>query len=447
MTTLTLLTLAVIVICAVTQNGYRRALAIGGATPIGAALVVGGIAIPTFYMMAIGALVGIVIRLARRTKRFERLDSLPIAGAVPLLLFAAWAIIVTLVAPLIFGGIVTLAPDGTARTLEPGVITSSNIAQIVYLILGISVVFFLARSRDVGPGIIGIASTLVTILCFWRYLSTVSGLPFPEGVFDNSPAYSFVESAPGGISRFRGIFSEPSGLATSSLVTIAYCVSRSVQVRGWHRAGVLVVAALAGFMASISTSATFVVALVALVALAAVAFVFHFVLRSGRLGSLAVLIGCVVAIVGVWVLPLLTDIVAQVVNDKVGSDSYTERSGADGRSYQIFWETYGFGVGLGAHRPSSFVAALLSTTGLLGTVLFVLAVFSIMRKALPIVEYRPVVWALTAMLITKVLASPDLADSSGILWMSLGALAFASHRADLQKLGRPDPALNRRVRT
>ena len=39
------------------------------------------------------------------------------------------------------------------------------------------------------------------------------GLPFPEGVFDNSPSFAYIETAPNNVERFRGISSEPAGLA------------------------------------------------------------------------------------------------------------------------------------------------------------------------------------------------------------------------------------------
>jgi hypothetical protein len=428
-TTLTILTFVVMVVAAAMRNGYWRALAIGGATPVGAALLIGDIAVPTFYMAAIGAMVGLVVRFLARTKRQERLKYALFPGAVPLLLFLAWAILVTLVAPVVFEGVETLAPDGRVQVLHPGLITTSNIAQIVYLVLGIAVVFFLARTPRLGPGVIGIAATLVTLLSFWRYLHLYLGVPFPEMVFDNSPFFIFIETEIGGAPRFRGILSEPAGLATSSLVTIAYSLSRAARVTGWRRVGVLAVAVLAAFMAAISTSATFVVASVALVVLVGLTFLAHIFIARGGVPHLAIVVVSGAAIAALWVLPWVAETVEAVVNDKIGSSSYEQRTGADDRSYAIVFETFGFGVGLGAHRPSSFVAALLSTTGVVGAFLFASAVFSIVRSALPYRQFRPVIWALTAMLITKVIASPDLADTSGILWMSLGVLAYAGMHA------------------
>jgi hypothetical protein len=130
---------------------------------------------------------------------------------------------------------------------------------------------------------------------------------------------------------------------------------------------------------------------------------------------------------------LLVDLVSSTVDDKVGSSSFSDRSFTDARSVEIMFDSAGVGVGLGSNRGSSFLASLGSTTGVLGILLFAAAVFLIIRSAAPLKEYRPVIWALTALLVGKVVSAPDLADSSGILWLSLGVLAHAGLKARRQR--------------
>src|SRR4051812_1933941 len=161
MTNLTLFTIVVMLACACTQSGYPRALAIAGATPVGAALVVGGIAVPTFYAASVGVALILASRLVRRSMRFERVAVPPIAGLSALVLFAAWGITITLLAPQLFSGARVFAPDGRVVQLEAGVFTSSNIAQVVYLLLSVMTVIFLARSSGAGPELIGLAAGLV----------------------------------------------------------------------------------------------------------------------------------------------------------------------------------------------------------------------------------------------------------------------------------------------
>jgi hypothetical protein len=57
-------------------------------------------------------------------------------------------------------------------------------------------------------------------------------------------------------------------------------------------------------------------------------------------------------------------------------------------------------------------------------VLFVWTVVAIVRPALHAPAVRPVVWALVAVLVSKVISAPDLADPSGILYLCLGVLAW-----------------------
>lgn len=446
MTTMTLITLVVVAFGALSARGYGRAMALGGVTAAGAAVVVGGTAVPTFYAVSIGAAVALGLRvLGNGQAPLLPRQRLP-PGATLLLLFLAWSAFVTLVAPVLFDGMAVQVPGDGPKELHATVITSSNVAQLIYLGLGVCIVVFLARSPSAGPELIGLAAGAATLLSLWRYFHQEGGLPFPEGIFDNSPNLAFIETAPGDVQRFRGIFSEPAGLAASSLITIAYMVPRSFQLHGWRRAGALFVAGAALYLGSISTSGTFVVAAVAAALIAGLTFVFGFLQRRTSLSSVVGVVACALVIAAVWVLPIVAAFVESTVNEKVLSASFSQRSGADSESYNIFLDTFGFGVGLGANRASSFLPGLLSTTGIIGTMLFAAAILSLIRRSATVREYRPVIWALVTLLVAKVVAGPDLSDSSGILWISLGLLSHAALEstsqagpAELAQHGRDHP--------
>jgi hypothetical protein len=359
-------------------------------------------------------------RAARRT--------LPPAVSL-LLCFWIWSVLVTLVAPVFFDGMTVLVPPRSVR-LTATFFTHSNTAQVIYLALGVSVVTFLARSARSRPELIGLLAGLTTLLSLWRYLYQLIGLPFPEGVMDNSPAFAYIETAPDNVERFRGIASEPAGLAGSCLVTIAYMLPRSLQVRGWRRAGALSVATVATYLGVISTSTTFVVAGVAIALVAGLAAAVGFLLRRAHISAIASVVVCALVVAAIWILPIVADFVETSVNEKVSSSSFTERSSANSLSMGVFIDTYGFGVGLGSNRASSFVPSLLSTTGILGGLLFVAAVATLIRQSAPVREYRPVVWGLVGLLVVKVLSGPDLSDTSGVLWISLGLLSHAALKAN-----------------
>lgn len=424
-TSLTLVTIAVIAYGTFGSRGYGRALALGGVTAAGAAVVVGTIAVPTFYATAVGTVVALAFELLRNRRGADTpRPGLP-PGVSLLLLFLGWSVLVTVTAPEVFDGMLVYLPAGKG-TLTAGVVTSSNIAQMVYLALGVCVVVFLARSPFARPELIGLAAGATTLLSMWRYLHQEVGLPFPDGVFDNSPNLAYIETAPGGLQRFRGILSEPSALAASSLVTMSYLLSRAPQLGGWRRIAAVFVIAVAGYLGVISTSATFVVATVSVALIAAAAFLLGFLTRRRFVSAAVGVVSCAVIVTSLWLMPIVTDFVDTTINAKVASSSYGERSGANAASYGIFFDTYGIGTGLGANRASSFFAGLLSTTGLVGALLLAAAIVGLVRRGGAMRAYRPVVWALVAVLVLKVVAGPDLSDTSGIMWMSLGLLSRAA---------------------
>lgn len=447
MTSLTLVTLAVVIYGAIGGHGYGRALALGGATSAGAALAFGSLSVPTFYAVAIGCAVAICVRfLGDGLRPSRRREKLP-PGVTWLLLFFGWSVIVTLLSPLVFDGMPIVSP--TATNLVAGGVTTSNIAQIIYLALGISVVVFLARSPKSTPAIIGLSVGLAIALSFWRYLSQTWGLPFPEGFFDNSPGFVYIETAPGGVERFRGIFTEPSALAGSALVAVAYMISRSVQVTGLRRFGCVVMAAIAGFLGYHSTSTTFVVAGTAAFFVIATVLLMSFLARRTRMSAKLGVVGCALTVVAVFLLPMLSNFISGSVLDKIGTASYSERSDADSESYAVFFESFGMGVGLGSGRASSFLPTLLSTVGLIGTLLFVAVIVTLLVRSFSVQEYRPVVWALVTLLIVKLVAGPDLSEPTGLLWMTLGLLSHAvlisSHSRESSKTrGGPDQSLRLR---
>ena len=433
MTSLTLITVLVMLYGMLNQHGYGRALALGGATSAGAALAIGGIAVPTFYFVSIGVAVALGLALLGNGKLGLR-ERRPLPpGAILLLVFLGWSTFVTIVAPELFNGLSVLAPSGGPKALIAAFLTASNIAQIGYLLLGLCVVVFLARSPSAGPELIGIAAGATTLLSLWRYLHQEAGLPFPNGLFDNSPNLAFIETAPSGLQRFRGILSEPSALAASSLITVSYLLPRSFQLTGWRRAGALLVAAAAAYLGAISTSATFVVAGVAVALIAAITWFFGFIVRRTSLSVVVGVAACALIVASLWLLPAVASFVQSTVDAKVGSASFSQRSNADSVSYDILGRTYGVGVGLGSSRSSSFLPGLLSTTGLIGTVLFSAAVAGLIYRSATVREFRPVIWALVSLLALKLVAGPDLSDPSGILWISLGLLSGAALRPDARQ--------------
>lgn len=409
------------VVYGVVSKRYERALAIGAITPTGAALVAGPQAVPTFYAVALAGVVLLVWQWIASggvpgAPRLARIPGVPLMIAL-----VVWAAVVVALAPMLFPGLETVTQDG--RLLTPGMLDSSNVAQVVYLALSVAVVVILVRSPTTSPAVLAIPLGAGVAIALWRYLSLHAGVPFPEGLFDNSPAFHYNESAPGGVERFRGIHSEPAGLAGTAIVAAAYGLASSARVRGWARAAALAMAVAAVFLGIVSTSTTFVIAGVVLLILAVASIAWRLLTLKLRVSLASVIVAGVVVVSTIVALPVLTAMLRAQVDEKVASSSFTERAGSDSEAFSVFLDTWGFGMGLGAVRASSLAFTVLGAVGTVGALLLVGAIAAIALPAMRLPQYEPVVWALAAALVVKVISSPELADTSGLMWLALGVLA------------------------
>src|SRR6185369_12061366 len=140
--------------------------------------------------------------------------------------------------------------------------------------------------------------------------------------------------------------------------------------------------------------------------------------RKRRIAPAHVVVLLVLLVVAYVAGPTLIQYVAGAVTAKSGGESYNERSGADSFSIQVAVRSLGLGVGLGANRPSSFAVMLLSNVGVVGLLLFVAVVWSMVRHALRCGGAEPTIWVLVAILAAKLVSGPDLADPSGLLYVS-----------------------------
>lgn len=446
MTTLTLPALVVTALAFWRPAWWPLSLALAGVAPAGVALIVGGLGIPVFYFVAMFAAASVGLRLASVTTGPPvRIRDVP--GGRALMAFGIWAAVVTVTAPALFPGMTVLGSSPTTQTmLVPGTVTSSNIAQVAYLWIALAVILLVASVERTHGCLVGVTVIAIVALSFWKYLSDLAGLPFPAGLFDNNPGWIYIQTAPGGAERFRGILSEPASLATYCLAAAAFAVAMLPRVATVAKVGLLVVLGASVWMGVASTSTTFVVAGSILCALALLAFAWPLFRRRKRLSPTHVVVALVLLILGYVVGPALSHYVTDVVMAKSGSDSYSARSGLDAFSLQVAFRSMGFGVGLGANRPSSFALMLLSNVGVVGFLLFVAAVVLIVRHALTCGGAAPTVWVLVAILTAKLVSGPDLSDPSGLLYVSLGALAGLSTRQRPPSLPPPsDRAAERRL--
>lgn len=386
--------------------GFRAQMVVLGASAIfGSAAVVnlGSFGVQPGYFMALLVL-GVVVALALPRGEFW-LNRAVVVRAIPLAVILLanlnalfWANAVFWDDVWVVSGRQMFDLDSAERYSFRG----ENFNQLVYLLLNGALVLVLgdrlarlpAREllRTAHAAILA-PFLLATLFVIWDWLAGRFGWYFPDAFLHSNAFYAAAhEQSFGDIPRVSGPFSEPSGLAYAYGGFLAYASARYLDDR---RAGslLLVLIAVAALAISTSTTAYALLAvwmLCALVALPVLALS-RLSDRSGLLGSarkqgsgggrnrLAVIALVIAAILGgIWVVSSSSDAIRLVyessIQGKAETGSYKSRTGADMMGLESFSATWGIGLGLGSHRPSTLPVTLLSNTGLVGTLAFLVFV-------------------------------------------------------------------------
>ncbi|HTL40305.1 MAG TPA: hypothetical protein VL294_02385 [Pseudolysinimonas sp.] len=387
------------------------------AFPQTAGIVVGDNGFPLFYLAVVEVLLlgapTILMGLARLGTPAARPARGRLAADLAGVALVVWAAVITIAGPRIFAGMRVFDPAlgvdsqvGNMSTLEPSL---GNLAQLGYLTLGVLVVLAAGRLFPVDARMLGSALWVALVLAAVRL---VAEPVWPHELLQNMPGYSYATPE-----RLSGTFYEPSVLGL--YLVAAACFFGVRLLRGpAPRARVSAVIAL-GLVAIefvANASGTALLGLI-VVAAAGAALMLLRLLRTPRMGvSPWAVIGATGALaLGLTQLPLLYDLTVGSVERKASSFSYLARSAANDRSWQIFLETSGLGVGLGSHRPSSLFFLVLSCLGLVGTVLLVVLIAAALRSA---ARTEPAAgWALLGVVVSGVIAVPDL--SMPVIWVGI----------------------------
>ena len=182
------------------------------------------------------------------------------------------------------------------------------------------------------------------------------------------------ETSEAGFSRIAGAYSEASAFGAVSLACLAFCYTywRRTKDRFAKWLSLLLLLLLV-----LSTSSTAYVGLMQLGLVVA-----YHILRSiladrveaAELQIIALLVLAVLAILAVFLyrpgtLEPFLDLIDKMVINKASSSSGQERAYWNLQSLQSFGDTSGLGVGMGSSRASSWLIAVLSQLGLVGSVL------------------------------------------------------------------------------
>lgn len=304
-----------------------------------------------------------------------------------------YVVLGALLFPRLFAGHTSVFVQSTSRlavietALGP---VSGNISQTAYFLLGgfaavaLSVVllksqsleqvrrgFFLWCSLHVGMG----------LLDFFGKLSGAGDLLSPIRTANYA---MLTNSSEGGFARIAGAYSEASAFGSVSLACLAFTYTY------WRKTGSSLAQWLSAILLALIILSTSSTAYVGLTVLAIpVAIALTLALISGRLGSDDLLIlGILATLVFVALAinlfdpsffdPFINLIEATIIN-KGNSASGVERAYWNTKSLQAFTDTSGLGVGIGSSRASSWMIAVLSQLGFIGTLMMAMLVAVVAR--------------------------------------------------------------------
>ncbi|OEI69017.1 hypothetical protein Cus16_1511 [Curtobacterium sp. ER1/6] len=386
------------------------ALGAAAAFPQSAGVALGSVApVPVFVCVAAVAAVGGL--LTRDPRRFP-------SGFGLLVVFALFAWTWTVLGPWVFEGALVLGPRGglnnPERVLVPLGWSETNLTQSVILLAALCAVFFLART---GTALFTLEVSVWTCVAasFVREPLRLAGADVLAPYIDTLNAWYAVYEV-----RWRGVFSEPSLLAGFATAVVVFSAARALTTGSARtRVASVVLAAAAAVLLVGAGAGTGAVAMIVIAPTAGVLLVVRFV-RSGGKGAPWYVLGALVAVLAALTVgSTAVSGVVEVVTAKVGTNSQVSRGGSDTIGLDLLLHTVGLGVGLGGNRSSSFAVSLLSTVGVVGSVLFIAVVVAAVRGAHREPTRVAAAAGLLALLVAKAVALPDLGDP--LLWLLLAA--------------------------
>lgn len=377
------------------------------------AITVDDNALPPFFLAAIAPTTLALINFGR-----SRSGAQFVGLAIGLATFFA---VSAAVLPFLFEGRRVVVPRGGLDALGELTPSVSNLAQALYIVLAIGTLVFLVRYPPRHVHFLALGLGLGAVLNLWDLISLHSSLAFPRAIFEQGLALERFPSQFDGNIRLRGLFREPSYLATFALGSFAYFAALAPRLTGVLR----ILATLAAFVNCaflyFAYSGTAVAGFAVYSILIGVAS--WWLTVTGK-PDFAVKTVFATLSVGLLAIVFWDTFIARqlsVASSKIGANSFNVRTESDSFSLNLFLDTYGFGVGLGSNRPSSFAVMLLSNVGIVGTILFAALAIRAVRPALLGYPARPEALAFIATLIAKLISEPNLAHP--LMWLSLAACA------------------------
>jgi hypothetical protein len=291
--------------------------------------------------------------------------------------------------PRIFAGQTFIFPvrtTGYIELLEPA---TSNLTQSIYLISDF-VCFILIYTYATSPGARNILASAAMMTVVLNLIFAV--LDLATYYTNTTVLLSFIRNASYGMltevefagsKRLVGSFAEASSFGSMTLGFFAF--TGKLWLLGIRPRLTLVLAGFSLGAVLLSKSSTGYIGVAAIVGMAYLETMIGALRRQLNYQSMWFLAGITIVLPILVIVILLNDetlayvqdLLDQLLFNKMGSGSGIERSSWNRQGFQNLIDTFGFGVGNGSMRTSSFPIAVLGSLGIVGALIMILFLVSI----------------------------------------------------------------------
>ena len=353
--------------------------------------------------------------------------------ANPLLVFMSYSIIISIVGPLLFKGILVCPPQlgidyCAIHGPLPLKMSMYNMGFPFFILFYVLVFIYLSLARldysilQMGIKAFLVSMVLVMLLAIYQFISYITGLPDILAFFNVSAArhYNLSYFSVGGIvlPRITSTFFEPSMLSPFACGVFSFYLVRYIEGGSVFH---LLIALISMVIIFISTSTTaYVATVVGLLVLLALCNIPKVYLRElffsreymGRSLFLVFFMFGIGAIL-VWKVGFIREIISIFVLEKRNTGSFSSRLFTDMFALSIFKNSLFLGVGLGSTRSSSLLPHSLSTIGFMGTASLFLFLYRLSKYSYAMLKdskYFPFFFLVPSLIIAQLVGYSDITN-------------------------------------
>jgi hypothetical protein len=423
MTILGLILIPIILYFWLTKSRYLLPLGIISAVFQGASVInieAIPISITPYYFVASLVCLSVFLKKAQSALKYQKIilrgGNTLFKGINKYMFFLAiWAAF-SLFFPLLFSHLKVYVPR---EGLEAGPallqFRLSNISQYIYFVENIIFMNELMHDNTFKlktyRNIILALGIFIILIGFWN----ISGFYYPEGVFDSYLAEDFQlgrrQVSDFGTIRFASTFPEPSyagSFLSSYLILATSSLFENLNIK-------YIFFIIPGLIALASTfSSTGYISFFLIFSIVTIALLRKYISSGLKFRIIvSIYVTLIVGIISFFLInkyDLILDALDSTVLSKSKSVSGVTRGNADTFAYGLLLQTYGFGVGIGSNRPSSFSAWISGNLGIPGAIFFALLVFLPLKKLVSLkLKDNYFAWVHITNMATMSIGIPDLA--------------------------------------